>query len=77
MDGGAGGGSGLPKNIFWPFGPQFGLKIRREGGGPSLGSVTATDFKQECCSGRIKLSNVWQKNVKMLNIALLLDSKGF
>ena len=29
---GGGGGSGLPKKLFRPFGPQFGLKIR--GGGP-------------------------------------------
>ena len=27
-----GGGGGLPQNTFWPFGPQFGPKIR--GGGP-------------------------------------------
>ena len=24
-----GGGAGLEKNFFWPFGPQFGLKMRR------------------------------------------------
>ena len=37
LDGwGGGGGSGLQKNIFWPFGPQFGLKIRGEGGVPPL-----------------------------------------
>jgi len=53
---GWGGDSGLPKNFFWPFGPQFGLKIRGEGGGgPSPGSVTATDFKQEGGSGGHKL----------------------
>ena len=23
-----GGGGGLQKKYFWPFGPQFGLKIR-------------------------------------------------
>ena len=28
---GGGGEGGLQKNIFWPFGPQFGLKIN--GGG--------------------------------------------
>ena len=28
---GEGGGAGLPKNFFRPFGPQFGLKVR---GGP-------------------------------------------
>ena len=50
-------GSGLQKNFSWPFGPQFGLNIRGEGGkggggpGPSPGSFTGTDFKQECCSG--------------------------
>ena len=33
-------GGGSPKNIFWPFGPQFGLKIRGGGvdpPGPSPG----------------------------------------
>ena len=25
-------GSGLQKNFSWPFGPQFGLNIRGEGG---------------------------------------------
>ena len=28
------GGPGLQRNFFWPFGPQFGLKIR----GPPLPS---------------------------------------
>ena len=35
MEGGGGGerrlGAGLQKKYFWPFGPQFGIKIR--GGG--------------------------------------------
>ena len=31
---------GLKKNFFWPFGPQFGLKIRG-GPGPFPGSHTA------------------------------------
>ena len=26
--GGGGGGGNHPQKIFWPFGPQFGLKIR-------------------------------------------------
>ena len=36
------GGGRSPRKIFWPFGPQFGLKIRGELGppGPSPGSVT-------------------------------------
>ena len=29
-----GGEGGLPKNLFWPFGPQFGLKIREGGRAP-------------------------------------------
>ena len=29
---GGGGGKAVAKNFFWPFGPQFRLKIR--GGGP-------------------------------------------
>ena len=36
---GGGGGDGLKKKMFQPFGPQFGLTIR--GGGPSPGSTTA------------------------------------
>ena len=39
------GGGWSPKNIFWPFGPHFGLRIRgggrRGGTGLSPGSVTA------------------------------------
>ena len=27
-EGGGGGGGGLPKNVFRPFRPQFGLKIK-------------------------------------------------
>ena len=37
--GGGGGGGWSPKRIFWPFGPQFGLKISG-GGDPSPGSAT-------------------------------------
>ena len=33
------GGAVSPKNLFSPFGPQFGLKIR--GGAPSPRSATA------------------------------------
>ena len=32
--GGGGGERGLQKNFFPPFGPQFGLTIRRVGGPP-------------------------------------------
>ena len=37
------GGTGLPKNFFWPFRPHFGRKMRGEPGppGPSPGSATA------------------------------------
>ena len=41
---GEGGGEGWsPKKFFWPFGPQFRLKLRGGGGplGPSPGSATA------------------------------------
>ena len=31
ISGGVGTGR-TPKNFFWPFGPQFGLKIRGRGG---------------------------------------------
>ena len=39
---GGGGEAGSPKNSFWPFGFQFGLKIRRRPTppGPSPGSTT-------------------------------------
>ena len=33
-DEGVGGGGGLKKNFFRPFGPQFGLKISGGGGKP-------------------------------------------
>ena len=31
---GGGGGNGRRSHFFRPFGPQFGLKIRRRGRGP-------------------------------------------
>ena len=36
------GGGGLQKNVFWPFGPQYGLRM---GGGVSLAPspVSTTD----------------------------------
>ena len=42
------GGASLPKNFFWPFGPQFGLKIRAGQAGPPgmPGSATATSDTQ-------------------------------
>ena len=33
-----------PKNFLQPLGPQFGLKIIREAGGPSHGSTTRNGF---------------------------------
>ena len=36
----AGGGGQSPKKLFGPFGPQFGLKKRGGGAGPSPGSAT-------------------------------------
>ena len=36
-----GGGEGLPKKFFWPFGPQFGLQIKGGCLGPSPGSPNA------------------------------------
>ena len=35
--GGRGGGGGLKKICFRPFGPQFRLEIRRKGGGGRVG----------------------------------------
>ena len=39
ISGGVGDGTDSKKIFSWPFGPQFGLKIRRRGG-PSPGSAT-------------------------------------
>ena len=36
-----GGGSGLKKEFFRPFGPQFGIKIRGERVGTSPGYASA------------------------------------
>ena len=36
-----GGGGGLKKNLFRPFGPQFGLKIRGAGGPPGTSPGSA------------------------------------
>ena len=33
-----GGGGWSPKNIFWPFGPHFGLRISGGGGGGGGGA---------------------------------------
>ena len=44
------GGPSLQKKFFWPFGPQFGLKIRGDGRlgtlSPSLDPATANSDKQ-------------------------------
>ena len=45
---GKGGGGDLQKTFFWPFGPQFGLKLRGGGAGPLgpfPGSATEKMFK--------------------------------
>ena len=36
---GWGGGGGLPSKFFWPFWPQFGLKIRGAGQAPRAPSL--------------------------------------
>ena len=67
------GGPGLKKNCFWPFGPQFDLKIRRpRPPGPSPGSATDTCqffvFSYHicnttgCCDPEILLQP-WQRDV--------------
>ena len=38
---GGGGRSGFKKDFFWPFGPQFGIKISEERVGTSPGSSSA------------------------------------
>ena len=44
------------KKIFcWPFGPQFGLKIRVGGPGPSRGSATVDASESGLCSGNVGL----------------------
>ena len=41
LDKGGGGGWAVSNNFFWPFGPQFGPKIRGGGPpGPSTGSAS-------------------------------------
>lgn len=41
MGGGGEGRSGFKKDFFWPFGPQFGIKISEERVGTSPGSSSA------------------------------------
>ena len=45
-------GGGLQKNTFWPFGPQFGLKIREGGAPPGPSPRSATGKKQKVASAR-------------------------
>ena len=56
----SGRGGSLKKIFFWPFGPQFGLKIRGRPGvpGPYPGSATAI---VEACSLK-KLSDRTRSN---------------
>ena len=44
------GGGGLQKKFFWPFGPQFGLKIGGDPAplGPSPGSTTRWSSCVQC-----------------------------
>jgi len=37
-----GGGGGIQKKLFWPFGPQFGLKTRGGPGPPGTSPRSAT-----------------------------------
>ena len=69
------GGGGVSKKFFLALQASVWSKNKGGGQGPSPGSATATDFKQECGSGGSKFSNVWQKNLQF-NTALVLDSKG-
>ena len=45
---GGGGGAAVFKKIFWPFGPQFGLKIRG-GRAPPLDPPLPVNFTLESC----------------------------
>ena len=38
--GGEGRGPVSKRNVFWPFGPQFGLKIRGGGGGGGTRAIS-------------------------------------
>ena len=42
--GGGGGKAQYPKNFFWPFGPQFGLKIGGGVGGSHPGPSTTDAY---------------------------------
>ena len=55
---GAGVGvSGLKKKLFWPFGPQFGLKIRGGGRGGTGFSGSATERRWSCYGKLRELSS--------------------
>ena len=41
-------GGEAPKNFFWPFGSQFGQKIRGAPGYPGPSSRSATAFSLDC-----------------------------
>ena len=42
-------GGAVSKKFFWPFGPQFGLKIRVGRAGPSPGSATVLNINFFLC----------------------------
>ena len=48
-------GPGLQKIFCWPFGPQFGLKIRVGSSCHSTGSSTVNASESGLCSGNVGL----------------------
>ena len=58
-----GGGGVVSQKFFLALQVSVWSKNKGGGQGPSPGSATATNFKQECGSGGSKFSNVWQKKL--------------
>ena len=68
--GGGGGGGEQKKKIFWPLGPQFGLKIRREPGPPG-----PVPWIRQC--GREMYKNVTRTCKACYEVSLVLLSEKF
>ena len=67
---GGGGGAVSKKKIFWPLGPQFGLKIRREPGPPG-----PVPWIRQC--GREMYKNVTRTCKACYEVSLVLLSEKF
>ena len=70
-----GGGGWFPKNFFWPFRSQFGLKIRVGGRAPPLDPPLLQILSKNVVVVEASSQMSGKKNLQF-NIALVLDSKG-